>query len=218
MRIATVAHIPVSLHPTFWILAALYAGWAWWVDGGTGALHAARDLGLIFGSVLLHELGHALVARALGVYTATITLYPFGGVAAMALPERARDELWIALGGPAVNAALAAIAGITWWVTKIEVVGVIFVINAVMGGFNLMPAFPMDGGRVLRAALSTMIGYDRATQAAMLLGSTFALIFAAVGAWLQVWSLVLVGSFLAVALRVEHQHHRAKRKISGRRR
>ncbi|MBN2800336.1 MAG: site-2 protease family protein [Deltaproteobacteria bacterium] len=208
MRVATIARIPIYLHPTFLVLVAGYAGWALWMDGAQAALGAMADIAAIFLSVVLHELGHALVARWRGVYTARITLYPFGGVASMALPNKPLDELLIALGGPAVNGALALVGGALWWATGRDQFGLFLGINLVMGLFNLLPAFPMDGGRVVRALLAGITGWERGTRIAMGLGLAFSGLFIGAGAWWRLWSLALVGAFLVVALRTERERLR----------
>ncbi|MFB3828696.1 MAG: site-2 protease family protein [Bryobacteraceae bacterium] len=155
--------------------------------GGVGFILA------IFASVLLHEYGHALAARKYGIQTRDITLLPIGGVARLErMPEDPKQELWVALAGPAVNVAIAAV--LFAWLTlsnTLEPLGRLSItagsfVERIMAGnivlvlFNLIPAFPMDGGRVLRAILASRMDYTRATQIAAALGqgSAFVLGFA----------------------------------------
>jgi Zn-dependent protease len=135
----------------------------------------------LFGSIVLHELGHALMARRYGIKTADITLYLFGGVARLErMPRSAGPELLIALAGPAVNFAI--VIGLTGVLALTTFLGLptpgfvvtVLGLNAGLGLFNLLPVFPMDGGRVLRALLSGPLGRVRATEAAAFLGRVLA--------------------------------------------
>lgn len=174
-KLGRFAGIDVFLHPTF-LLVLFLPG-------------AAANLPLVlalFGCVLLHEYGHALTARRFGIGTRDITLYPIGGVARLVrMPRAPGVELLIALAGPAVNFAIAA--GIF---VLLAVGGSAFldgytgffllqlmVVNLMLGGFNLIPAFPMDGGRVLRALLSGWLGRGRATSFAASVGRALAVGF-----------------------------------------
>ena len=112
MRIATLTGIPIRLHWSFFVLVAFYGITALASQGFLGLVETIVLMGGLFGSVVLHELGHALAARSFGIQTAHITLYPFGGIAAMkGLPEDPRQEAIIAVAGPAVNAALFVLFG-----------------------------------------------------------------------------------------------------------
>lgn len=181
-KLGRVAGINVYLHPTFLLLLA------WPLMTGGGFLAAALIVAA-FGCVLLHELGHALAARRFGIGTEDITLYPIGGVARLnRIPRSPRAEVLIALAGPAVNVViLAALLGLGWSgmiravpLPAVFLVNLIFV-NAMLVGFNMIPAFPMDGGRVLRAALSGWLGRVRATEIAAGIGRTLAVIFGTYG-------------------------------------
>ncbi len=193
---------PVRLHGSFLALAAIWIGWEL-LTAGVGAAASLAALGaLIFGSVLLHELGHAEAARRHGIRTRAITLFPFGGVASLeAEPQNPKVELIVALAGPAVNGALALAA---WGLLALGVPGAAWLlgINVAMGLFNLVPAFPMDGGRVLRAFWSLRHGLVEATLRALKLSRVLAWSFVALGI---LWSpsLALVGAFLLFANRAE---------------
>lgn len=206
MHIATVARIPLRLHWSFLAVVVGYAVLSLVGSGFSGLFEAVGMGTALFGSVVLHELGHALAARAYGIRTRHITLYPFGGIAAIeSMPRNPRQELVIAIAGPAVNGLLTVLslpfALITGWWSLYLFVG----INVVMGLFNLIPAFPMDGGRVLRAALTVPLGYVRASLVAMNIGRAFALLFLVAGFIWWAPSLVLVGGFLLVAIAGERR-------------
>lgn len=200
MQIARVADIPVRLHWSFLLLAALYAT-STYAASGAGKLVEGVILSVaLFGSVVLHELGHALAARYFGIRTAHITLYPFGGVAALqSMPRSSGQELIVAIAGPAVNAALVSVfLPLAVWNGHFVFVA-LAAINVVMGVFNLLPAFPMDGGRVLRALLAIPMGFLGATRVAMRVGVVFAGLFVIAGVATWTPSLVLVGAFLIFA-------------------
>lgn len=162
----------------------------------------------VFAGVVAHELGHAFVARRLGIRTRSITLYPIGGLARLErIPERPLHELAIAIAGPLTSlglavlmaAALTATAGIPAVLTPgfaIEsFLGKLAISNLLIGVFNLLPAFPMDGGRVLRALLATRIDYVRATRLAATVGKACALVLAGLGA-LHDWVLIVIALFV----------------------
>jgi len=179
-KLGRVAGIDLFLHPTFLILLT-YAGLFW------GGLEAVLLVSALFGCVLLHELGHALMARRFGIETADITLYPIGGVARLhRLPRAPGAELLIALAGPAVNVAIAltlwAGLGASGWdpMSSGRVASwaeLLMSMNLILAVFNMIPAFPMDGGRVLRALLSGWLGRGLATEIAAALGQGLALLF-----------------------------------------
>jgi Zn-dependent protease len=180
-KLGRVAGIDLYLHPTFLLLLA----WLWATGGTLGLLLSAAT----FGCVLLHELGHALAARGFGIGTEDITLYPIGGVARLRrMPRAPGAELLITLAGPAVNVliagVLAAALAVGGWLdpgSAESMVGAFVAqlmwINVVLAAFNMLPAFPMDGGRVLRALLSGPLGRLRATQIAAGVGRVLAVAF-----------------------------------------
>jgi len=180
-KLGRVSGIDLYLHPTF-LLVLLFAGM--YGGGVTSILLMAS----IFGCVVLHELGHALTARRFGIETEDITLYPIGGVARLRrMPRAPGAELLIALAGPAVNLLIVlALQGLVvlGFLTGLEsdlplwsFVGVLTTANLVLALFNLIPAFPMDGGRVLRASLSGLLGRVRATTVAATIGQVLAVLF-----------------------------------------
>lgn len=152
---------------------------------------------LSFGSVLLHELGHALVARKLGVGVSGIELSFFGGAAKMeSSPRSAKDEIAIAAAGPAVSLVLAGAGLGLAAVTGVGFFALLGVINLVIAGFNLIPALPMDGGRILRAALSYRMDYVKATDIAVTIARVVTVGFVLVGLAYGIWTLVLLAPFL----------------------
>jgi len=170
-KLGRFAGIDVFLHPTFFLILLL-----------PGAIEHLPLVLSLFGCVLLHEYGHALTARKFGIGTVDITLYPIGGVARLArMPRAPGVELLIALAGPAVNFVIAG------WLFALLAIGAGFglsgflldlaVLNLVLGCFNLIPAFPMDGGRVLRALVSGWTGRAKATSFAAGVGRTLAVGF-----------------------------------------
>jgi Zn-dependent protease len=204
MRVATIARIPIRIHWSLLVFAGIFAASSL-VRGGGGAMASTATLVVaLFGTVLLHELGHAMAARGFGIRTRDITLYPFGGIATIAgEPRRPWQELVVAVAGPAVNFGLAALFGLGWLVAGGGGFGLLAemaVLNLGMGMFNLVPAFPMDGGRVLRALLSGVLGHERGTAIALALGTAFGWLFLAGGLVSGQWSLALVGGFLLLAL------------------
>src|SRR5262249_53668085 len=148
----------------------------------------------VFGCVVLHELGHALTARRYGIETRDITLYPIGGVARLErLPQRPLEEFWIAVAGPAVNFVIALVVaglilggGMSFSFFAVDsfanlILLTLLYANGMLALFNLMPAFPMDGGRVLRALLASHLGQLQATTIAVQIGVAMAVIFGVVG-------------------------------------
>jgi Zn-dependent protease len=184
-KMGRVAGIDLYIHATFLLVFLFIPEMR---EGGMLALEAMLLICAVFGCVLLHELGHALMARRFGIGTVDITLYPIGGVARLErMPRAPGAELLIALAGPAVNFAIAAAIGGLWfagaatlgvWPRLGAILGYLLVINLGLGLFNLIPAFPMDGGRVLRAVLSIKWSRARATHVAATVGQVLAGAFA----------------------------------------
>jgi Zn-dependent protease/predicted transcriptional regulator len=194
-RIGRFAGIDVYMHATFLLLIGWIALSAWLQIGSlAGVLSNIVFILALFGCVVLHEFGHALTARRYGIPTRDITLLPIGGVARLErMPDQPVQELWVALAGPAVNVVVAAVLFVWLSITSnlvplgdLTVVNGSFlerlmIVNVFLVGFNLIPAFPMDGGRVLRALLAMRMEYTRATQVAASVGQGLAFVFGFVG-------------------------------------
>lgn len=195
LKLGTYRGIPVRIHATF-VLIILWVAASHWMRGHDFAttLNGIFFVLLIFGIVVLHEFGHALMAQRYNIKTRDITLLPIGGVARLEkMPDEPKQELWVALAGPAVNVVLAAGLFIVLTVTSsmeplrnLSVTGGnllerLMVINVFLAAFNMLPAFPMDGGRVVRALLAMRLEYSRATQIAASIGQGMALLFGLVG-------------------------------------
>ena len=193
IKVARIAGIEVRIHVTFFLLLAVFASFYGAQGGVSGTLKAALFFLLVFLCVLLHEFGHAFAAKAYGIRTVDITMLPIGGVARMErLPEKPAQELVVAIAGPLVNMVIAgallfvlAVTGTLDFAelldpTRIDALPVLLYINVMMVVFNLIPAFPLDGGRVFRALLATRLSYERATQIAATVGQALALLM---GVW-----------------------------------
>jgi Zn-dependent protease len=193
-RLGRVFGFPVEINLSFLLLLAV-------VFVGFGGLAGVVVVALAFGSVLLHELGHALVARRLGVHVAGIELSFFGGAAKMAqMPRRPDHEIAIAAAGPAVSLMLGGLGLGLGSVIHIPVLGFSLLatigwINFVLAAFNLIPALPMDGGRILRAALARKTSYVRATDISVTVARVVAVGFGVLGllGWYQ---LLVLAPFL----------------------
>jgi len=181
--IVRIVGIQLRIHITFLLLIVWLA---------LGSTSAAIFVLLLFLCVVLHEFGHAIAAKGYGINTPDITLLPIGGVARLErIPEEPKQELVIAAAGPAVTAIIAlclfvVIASrggsqISASVQSGDLLVNLFTVNVYLLLFNLIPAFPMDGGRVLRALLATRMSYARATQVAATVGQAFAFLFAIIG-------------------------------------
>ena len=195
LRIGRFAGIDVYMHVTFLLLVSWVALLHWRQGQSISAVVAGVAFILtVFLCVVLHEFGHALTARRYGIKTRDIILLPIGGVARLErLPTNPLQELWVALAGPAVNIVIAL--GLFLWlkftasfepiqkltVTTGPFVERIMAVNLVLVGFNMIPAFPMDGGRVLRAILATRKEYSHATQIAASIGQGIAVFFGFIG-------------------------------------
>lgn len=187
LRLGRIAGIEVRIHLTFFLLLAWLGVVDYQQGGSSAAVHGVLLTCLVFLCVLLHEFGHAMAARYYGIRTPDITLFPFGGVARIErMPDKPSEEMVIALAGPLVN---VVIAGVLWVIllgfaaptedTAMEVAstlpGQLLAINVLLVLFNMLPAFPMDGGRVLRALLAMRMDHGRATQIAARIGQVLAI-------------------------------------------
>jgi Zn-dependent protease len=217
--------IPVYVHPTF-LLLPLYVLWKTANTGPLGMLFSLAALLAIFGCVVLHEFGHALMARVFGIGTRDVTLYPIGGVARLErMSERPVEEILIALAGPAVNFVLVVLLTpllILGWATgqfggdlagltaepallplAAQFVATLWAGNLILLGFNLLPAFPMDGGRVLRALLALGLGHLRATEIAAAVGMCVAVLIGAATFFLGNPMLVVLAAFVCLMGQME---------------
>jgi Zn-dependent protease/predicted transcriptional regulator len=194
-KVARVAGIDLYVHATFLILLA-WIGIAHWLDAQsvTAVLGGVAFMLSLFACVVLHEFGHALTARQFGIATRDITLLPIGGLARLErMPQRPLEEFLVAIAGPAVNVVLAALL-FAWLIASgdwepVDDLSVargsfaerLLVVNVGLVLFNLLPAFPMDGGRVLRALLASRLPHARATQIAATIGQGMAILFGFLG-------------------------------------
>jgi Zn-dependent protease/CBS domain-containing protein len=227
LKIGSVSGIGIYIHATFLILI----GYLVWVNRQAPALQITLVVAFVcavFACIVLHELGHALTAQRFGVRTRDITILPIGGVARLErIPQDPRQELLIAVAGPAVNVVIAAVlyavvaalhlgfpdpAARTAPATgslldAIQTAGFLRTLaytNAALVVFNLLPAFPMDGGRILRAALAYKLDYARATRIAAGVGQVMAGLFVVLGLMGNPW-LVLIAIFVFMGAQAEAQ-------------
>ena len=232
LSVGHIGDIEIKLHPTLVLIAV-------WIlidssgsgGGATGSLvFSLVFVALVFCSVLLHELGHAFMAMSYGVGVRDVTLSVIGGVARLDhFPARPKTEIMIALAGPAVNLALmvalapiivlyGVIQGLPWPRGYIELLlepsiagllASLFLANVMLAGFNLLPVFPMDGGRIFRAVLSRIVGREAGTRTAVLIGQVLAAAMAVIALfWLQNYTVPLVALFIII---VAHAEGRAVR-------
>jgi Zn-dependent protease len=188
-RLGRMFGFPVEINLSFLLLLAF----AFIMYGG---LAGVLVIGLLFGSVLLHELSHALVARRLGVHVSGIELSFFGGAAKMVdMPRSANHEIAIAAAGPALSLMLAGVGFGLGIATGSSLLAVIGWINLILAGFNLIPALPMDGGRILRALLTRKLDFVRATDVAVTVSRVAAVAFGVIGLYALAnggWSMLIV--------------------------
>lgn len=227
-RLGKIAGIDVYVHFTFLILLIWVAVSHYLHEGSLSqALGGLLFILSLFLIVVLHELGHALAARRYGIRTKDITLLPIGGVARLErIPEKPKQELVVALAGPLVNIVIAASLylglmlreGFASFDDTIRVGGSfiqqMFWINIFLAGFNLLPAFPMDGGRVLRALLAMRMDYVEATQLAARIGQGFALLFGLIGLFMNPF-LVFIALFVWMGAAQEASMVQMRAAISG---
>ncbi len=199
------AGIDIRLHFTFLLLVALFAVASSGPDG-PGLVLGLLWLATIFACVVVHELAHSLVARRRGATVQDIVLLPIGGISRLEnLPESPKDELIIAIVGPLASAALALAAGLVTVVVGTSLLPLDLAtgpflarlawFNVLVAGFNLLPAFPLDGGRVFRALLERRYDLERATHLAARVGRSLAAALMAVGLWVNLW-FSIIGVFV----------------------
>ena len=234
--VARVSGIDIKIHATFALILALGAfqwGFPKGLDGESSFAGAVFGMGLmllLFTCVVLHELGHSLVAQRFGLTVREIVLLPIGGVARLEKnPEKPLHELLIALAGPLVNVAIAVLLFFAGGValnfglveaqslltadgppTLATLWGWLFLANVGLAVFNMIPAFPMDGGRVLRAALAMRLGFSRGTQIATVIGQVVAFAFGLFGVLSGNFLLVIVALFVFMGAGQERAEEQAR--------
>ena len=228
-RIGTVFGIPIRIHFTFLLLLV------WWGAGsaqaGRGFLDGVVFILLVFACVVLHELGHAAAGHRFGVQTREIVLYPIGGVARLDRIPAGMAEFWIALAGPAVNFVLGSTVllflllsgevptfdGQGMEFAGAPLLGRFVFINFMLFAFNLfIPAFPMDGGRALRAGLSVFLGQTRATRIAARIGQGVAVLMAVLAVIPPVNPVgLLIAFFVFVGAGQEAAYERSRSAMQG---
>jgi Zn-dependent protease len=224
--------IRVKVHWTFTILLAFIV-LSSLTDGASliVALASAGFVVLLFGCILLHELGHAMAARMYGIPTKDITMLPIGGVARLArMPDKPLQELVVALAGPAVNVLIAGAIFLLFWFYNAThqllafdgldtraVWQSLFYANIFLLLFNLLPAFPMDGGRVLRSLLALPLNYVTATRIAVRVGQAMAILFALFGLFASPTQpmLIVVGVFIFMGAAGEGNLVETRSKLGG---
>ncbi len=227
-KLGEFAGIGVYMHATFLLLV----GWVALVHWNQGKSVEAVIVGVgfilaIFLCVVLHEFGHALTARRYGIKTRDITLLPIGGVARLErMPDQPSQELWVAMAGPAVNVVIAALLFV--WINlagafePFDRLGVasgpflerLFAVNLLLVGFNMIPAFPMDGGRVLRALLAMRFEYTHATSIAAGLGQAIAFFFGFVGLFTNPF-LIFIALFVWIGAAQESSMAQMRSSLGG---
>jgi len=239
LKIGRIRGIDLRVHVTFLFIVALFAFQYrdFGSNGWQGALFGLLYVLLLFACVVLHELGHSLVAQRFGVKVRDITLWPIGGVARMEeIPRKPGQELLVAIAGPAVNFVIAAILGTVLiglfavgalgdimrlpelmsqpsWETLLLY---LFATNLGLGLFNLIPAFPMDGGRVLRSLLALGLPYVQATRVAVGVGQGIALLLGLAGLLIPgQFTLVLIAGFIFFGAGQEGQMTAARELLGG---
>jgi stage IV sporulation protein FB len=206
----------LKVHATFFLLLAWIGTATWLSEGMTAAIMNLSFVLALFACVVAHEFGHALMARRYGIRTPDITLLPIGGMARLErIPEKPREEIAVAIAGPAVNVVIWLVLTIVFGVQGNPVVLVsledsgqsflerLAAINLFLVLFNLIPAFPMDGGRVFRAVLSGSLGRVKATQIAARGGQIIAFVFGYLGLVSGNPILILVAIFVFMAAMAE---------------
>ncbi len=211
IRLFDVGGTAVRIHLTFFLLLAWIAAVHWSRGGPAEAAEGVAFIVALFACVVLHEFGHVFAARRYGIRTSDVTLLPIGGVASLErMPEKPSQEIVVALAGPAVNLVIAILLvlllGARFDLSQMAqleqaqstLTGRIAAANVMLLVFNLIPAFPMDGGRVLRALLTVRMGYTRATRLAASIGQGLAVMLGFLGL-LGNPLLVLIAVFIFLA-------------------
>jgi Zn-dependent protease/predicted transcriptional regulator len=230
VQIARVLGIPIRIHFTF-VLILVYVGY-FAASQGSNVPRSIVSVLLVFACVVLHELGHAAMARKFGVRTREIVLYPIGGIARLENMPGGKAELLIAIAGPAVNFVLAGLALVALvflglagiglpdnpliMSTLPDLVATLLFANVLLFAFNLLPAFPMDGGRILRSALALRMREDKATNIAATIGQGMAILMGAAGLfWLHHPWLLLIALFVFLGASQEAMFTQRRVQVHG---
>lgn len=228
LKIGKVKDIGIYVHASFLILVA-WIGFIYYIQTKTlsGVLDGVLFIIVLFSIVVMHELAHALTAKKFGIKTRDIILLPIGGMSRMErIPEKPIHELLIAIAGPLSNIVLAIVIYIGLFFSNHQVdwqnyspltsqfFEKLFVINVVLAIFNLLPAFPMDGGRVLRAALALKLNYVRATNIAAQIGQFFSIFLGILGLMYNP-ILVLIAVFIWIGAASESSMIQLKKALQG---
>jgi len=229
LKIGQFQGIGVYVHITF-LLLLVFIAYSHWVTSRdlSDTLTAVAFISALFFCVLLHEFGHALMAARYGIRTRDITLLPIGGVARLErMPDKPWQELWVALAGPLVNVVIAGLLAV--WLVATQTLAPwqelsvtagpflerLMIVNLFLVVFNLLPAFPMDGGRVLRAGLAMTMDYSQATQIAAGVGQGMAWLFGLLGILSGNWFLVFIALFVWIGAASEASFAQLKAAIGG---
>jgi Zn-dependent protease/CBS domain-containing protein len=231
IKLFTVGGTAVRMHLTFLLLLVWIAGAELMRGTPRQAVYGVVFILVLFACVVLHEFGHIWAARRYGIRTPDVTLLPIGGVASMErMPEKPSQEIVVALAGPAVNLIIAVVLALVLGVGALGIVdptqmafdgpyasflAQVAVANVILLVFNLIPAFPMDGGRVLRALLAMWLGYGPATRVAARIGQALAVLFAVLG-FMGNPLLVLIAVFIFLAAGGEAGYVRVRELTRGR--
>lgn len=234
INIGTYAKIPIKIHWSFFLVLIYIA----WISHSEGldlnlTLSLAVHVFLLFLCVVFHEYGHAIAARKYGIKTRDIILSPIGGLARLeSIPDKPMAQFVIAFAGPLVNLVIFLTAGIVYLIFNSfifrpqsivdldyfkhpsSLLFPILIINAVLFLFNLIPAYPMDGGRILKSLLCLKFDKYKATIIAANIGRVFAIAFLALGAYQKYFALLFIGLFIYVTATKEHHFAKMRRKHS----
>ena len=222
IKFARFAGIDLKIHLTF-LLFLVWIGFTYFSMGGVAAARQGiLFILLLFGCVLLHELGHALTAKTFGIGTTDITLLPIGGVARLEqIPNEPKQELLIAIAGPLVNVVIAIL--LIYYLghraaasdfedlntPRVAMLSKLASVNIGLVLFNLIPAFPMDGGRILRSILAMRMNYLRATEIAARVGQALAIVFGIIGFFYNTF-LIFIAFFVYMGAQQEAEMARAR--------
>ncbi|MEM9782405.1 MAG: site-2 protease family protein [Pseudomonadota bacterium] len=226
-KILQLGDTALRVHMTFFLLLAWIAFTRYQAGGLDAALDGVVFVLLVFTCVILHELGHVIAAQLYGIRTPDITVLPIGGLARLErMPDKPAQELVVAIAGPLVNVAIALVLfGLMGARLEIETIAdfqqaslsltaQIAAVNVMLVVFNLIPAFPLDGGRIFRALLGFFMRRDRATTIAARIGQVTAVVFALAGLFLNPF-LVLIAVFMFFAAEAEATHETMRAESSG---